>query len=154
MAANTSTKDREIVITRLVNAPRELVWQVCTEPEHIVHWWGPNGFTNTIKQMEVKPGGVWLFTMHGPDGTDYKNKIEYREVVKPERLSYLHSDPDSSNHFEASITFEEKEGKTLVTLTTVFPTVEDRDFAIREIGAIEGGTQTLSKLEQYVLKIS
>src|SRR6266852_4602923 len=78
--------DREIVITRLLDAPRELAFQAWTEPQHVAHWWGPNGFTNTIHEMDVRPGGVWRFIMHGPDGTDYKNEIVYVEVVKPERL--------------------------------------------------------------------
>lgn len=66
-----------------------------TDPKHIA-WWGPNGFTNTIHEMNVKPGGVWRFIMHGPDGTDYPNKILFIEVVKPERLVYTHgSDEDN-----------------------------------------------------------
>ncbi|HET7152473.1 MAG TPA: SRPBCC domain-containing protein, partial [Candidatus Kapabacteria bacterium] len=82
------TSDREIITMRLLNAPRELVWKVWTEPEHIAKWWGPNGFTNTIRKMDVRVGGEWLFTMHGPDGTDYPNKTVYTKVVKPERLEY------------------------------------------------------------------
>ncbi len=86
----TETTDREIVATRLLDAPRELVWEVWTDPKHLAQWWGSNGFANTIHEIEVKPGGVWRFIMHGPDGTDYKNEIVYVEVVKPERLVYDH----------------------------------------------------------------
>src|SRR5258706_7128695 len=75
---------------RVFDAPRELVWKVWTEPEHIGKWWGPNGFTTTTHKMEVKAGGVWRFVMHGPDGRDYQNKITFIEVVKPERLVYKH----------------------------------------------------------------
>src|SRR5512146_2810578 len=84
------TASREITATRLVEAPRELVFRVWTEPDHIAHWWGPNGFTTTIHEMDVRPGGVWRFVMHGPDGRDYQNKIVYVEVTPPERLVYDH----------------------------------------------------------------
>ena len=70
MSSAIKTSDREIAITRLFNAPRELLWKVWTEPKHIAQWWGPKGFTNTIHKMEVKPGGRWDFIMHGPDGVD------------------------------------------------------------------------------------
>ena len=85
------TDDREIVITRLLNAPPELAWQAMTEPRHVVHWWGPHGFTTTIQQMDVSPGGVWTLVMHGPDGTDYPNHSVFQEVVYPERLVYKHT---------------------------------------------------------------
>ena len=84
------TADRELTITRLLNAPIKLVWKVWTEPEHIAKWWGPTGFTNTISKMDVKPGGEWDLIMHGPDGTDFKNKSIFREVVKNERIVFEH----------------------------------------------------------------
>ena len=90
IAAETSAAGaaaREIVAARVFDAPRELVFDAWTDPEHVAQWWGPNGFTNTIHEMDVRPGGVWRFVMHGPDGVDYNNKIVYIEVVKPERLS-------------------------------------------------------------------
>ena len=73
----------EIVTTRLLNAPRALVFEAWTDPHHVAQWWGPNGFTNTIHEMDVTPGGVWRFVMHGPDGVDYPNRIVYIEVVNP-----------------------------------------------------------------------
>src|SRR5215470_16562244 len=118
MAANTSA-DREIVITRIVDAPRELVWQAWTEPQHIAPWWGPNGFRTTIHEMNVEVGGVWRFIMHGPDGTDYPNRIVYREIVKPQRLVYDHAEdkPDPVVDFRTTVTFEELgSGRTKVTL--------------------------------------
>ena len=78
-----STADREIAATRIFDAPRELVWKAWTDPKHVAQWWGPNGFTNTIHEMNVSPGGVWRFMMHGPDGTDYPNRIVFIEVVEP-----------------------------------------------------------------------
>src|ERR1700733_3959863 len=77
----SNTADREIRISRLLNAPIELVWEVWTNPEHIKNWWGPNGFTNTIHSMDMKKGGEWNLTMHGPDGTDYKNKTIFKKIV-------------------------------------------------------------------------
>ena len=90
MTKNAADSSREIITTRHVDAPRDLVFRAFTEPEHVIHWWGPFGFRNTIHEMAVKPGGVWRFTMLGPDGTDYPNEIRYRDVVIPERLTYRH----------------------------------------------------------------
>ena len=155
MTTSTDISNREIVITRTLNAPRELVWKAWTTPEHVQHWWGPNGFTNTIHEMEVKPGGVWRFMMHGPDGTDYPNKIIFEEVVKPEKLVYRHSRDDENDpyYFRSTVTFEETGGKTLVTLRVLFTTAEERERAIKEVGAIEGGKQTLGRLDQYLTKM-
>ena len=86
----SSRAGREITVTRVISASRETVFEMWTNPKHIAQWWGPRGFTNTIEEMDVRPGGVWRFVMHGPDGVDYPNKIVYREVVRPERLVYSH----------------------------------------------------------------
>src|SRR4051794_29231769 len=88
MTNNPDTSDREIVFSRVFDAPRELVWKAWTEPHHVTKWWGPNGFTTTIHEMDVRTGGTWHHTMHGPDGTDYPNKSIFVEVVKPERIVY------------------------------------------------------------------
>ena len=104
MAGNESNDpDREIVIERIVNAPRELVCAPGPKPIRIAKWWGPNGFTTTIHEMHVRVGGMWRFIMHGPDGTDYPNRIVYREIVKPERLFYDHSDDNGND--QATVTF-------------------------------------------------
>lgn len=152
----TSTADREIVITRVLQAPRELVWEAWTNPEHVAKWWGPNGFTNTILSMDVRPGGVWRFIMHGPDGVDYPNKIVFIEVVKPERLVYSHSEDDDvrETDFHTTATFVEHDGKTTVTLRALFVSAEMCQKVIREHGAVEGGNQTLGRLEEYVAKMS
>ena len=142
--------EREIVITRRLDAPRDLVWQAFTEPEHLIQWWGPDGFTNTFHEIDVRPGGVWRFIMHGPDGTDYDNFVRFIEVVRPERLVYDHGTDERADMFRAFVTFEDADGGTLVTLRTLFPTTGDRDRAIEEVGAIEGGNQTLGRLEAYL----
>ncbi len=138
---------REIVTTRLINAPRELVWKVWTEPDHIAKWWGPNGFTNTIDEMTVKPGGAWRFMMHGPDGKNYPNEIIFSEVVKPERLVYTHTAPK----FYSTVTFEEQGGKTQLTMRMVFNTAKERDQVVKEFGALEGAIQTFTRLEEYLV---
>ncbi|MFI5160592.1 MAG: SRPBCC domain-containing protein [Sphingobacteriales bacterium] len=86
MENNSNTKGRELRITRTLNAPVELVWEVWTNPEHIANRWGPNGFTNTISKMEVRQGGEWDLIMHGPDGTDYINKSVFEEVIHLKKL--------------------------------------------------------------------
>jgi uncharacterized protein YndB with AHSA1/START domain len=154
MAGNESNDpDREIVIERIVNAPRELVWRAWTEPDQIAKWWGPNGFTTTIHEMHVRIGGVWRFIMHGPDGTDYPNRIVYREIVKPERLVYDHSDDEGNDRFHSTVTFVAQGKRTKVTLRAVFETAQARAAAVK-FGAVEGGQQTLGRLEQHLASMS
>jgi uncharacterized protein YndB with AHSA1/START domain len=147
---------REIVISRVFDAPRELVWDAMTDPEHVVKWWGPLGFTTTIKEMDVRPGGAWTHVMHGPDGTDYPNNSVFTEVVKPERIGYTNAGgkegaPEIS--FVAMWTFEEVEpGKTKTTIHMVFPTAEAREKVVKEYGAIEGAEQTLARLAEELAK--
>ncbi len=149
-----NTSSREIVMSRLLNAPRELVFEVWTKPEHIVRWWGPDGFTTTIHEIDVKPGGVWRFIMHGPDGTDYPNKIVYKLVQRPERLEYSHCSDDEENtiNFEVTVTFDAQQDKTLVTMRSIFPSEEALKLVVREYGAVEGAKQHLGRLETYLLK--
>lgn len=143
--------DREIVISRIINAPRELVFEAFTDPEGLSNWWGPNGFTTTTHEMDVRPGGAWRFTMHGPDGVDYKNKVVYFEVLKPQRLVYTHSDDGEGGvqPFHATITFGERDGKTEITLRMLCDTAEQRQ-KMADFGAVEGGKQTLERLEAYL----
>jgi uncharacterized protein YndB with AHSA1/START domain len=151
----TEPSDREIVFTRLFDAPRELVWEAWTDPQQVVQWWGPRGFTTTTHEMAVRPGGVWRFIMHGPDGTDYPNKIVYTEVVPPERLAYTHGsdDGDESGQFQVTVTFTDQDGKTRLTMRSLFASAEERDKVVKEYGAIEGGNQTLDRLAEHLAGI-
>jgi uncharacterized protein YndB with AHSA1/START domain len=152
----TVTPDREIVMSRLFDAPRELVWDAFTDPKQVVQWWGPNGFTTTIHEMDVRPGGRWRHTMHGPDGTNYPNASVFKEVVKPERIVYGHGGGKEGGQgvsFEATWTFEAQGDKTLLTGRMVFPTAAAREFVIKEHGAIEGAQQTFDRLEEQLIKI-
>jgi uncharacterized protein YndB with AHSA1/START domain len=148
IAAN---ENREIVITRIFDATRERVWQAWTDPKQIVKWWGPNGFTNTLFEMDVRPGGVWRHMMHGPDGTDYPNKVVYIEVVKPERLVYSHGRDDDASPCQrhVTVTFEEAgKNKTTVTLRMLFESEEERNKTAEY--AVEGGNQTFARMAKYV----
>jgi uncharacterized protein YndB with AHSA1/START domain len=151
-----STADREIVITRVFDAPRELLWKAWTDPQQVVQWWGPRGFTTTIHEMDVRPGGVWRQTMHGPDGTDYPNKSVFIEVVKPERIVYSMSGGrkgDPAHQFEATWTFEEQGNKTKLTLRMVFASAMVREHVAKTYGVVEGGNQTLDRLGEFVAKV-
>jgi uncharacterized protein YndB with AHSA1/START domain len=146
-APNSSTADRELVITRVLNAPGELVWEVWTNPRHIKNWWGPHGFTNTIDTMEVKPGGIWEFVMHGPDGKDYKNKSIYKEIVQPERIVFEHV---SSPKFLTTVTFTADGNKTLLSWHMLFETAEQFQQTVKTFKADEGLKQNIEKLEAYL----
>jgi uncharacterized protein YndB with AHSA1/START domain len=149
----TLVADRAIITRRVFDAPRELVYKVWTQPEHVAQWWGPNGFTNTIQEMDVRVGGVWRLIMHGPDGRDYPNKIVFTEVTPPARLVYDHSGDDGEVEFHTTVTFSpdgQAGEKTRLTLQAVFASVAERNKVAEEYGAIEGAEQTLARLADYL----
>lgn len=148
----TGGADREIVATRLFDAPRELVFEAWTNLKHIPHWWGPRGFATTVHEMDVRPGGVWRLTMRGPDGRDYKNRIVFIEVAKPERLVYKHEPEPGSEpvSFQSTVTFVERGGKTEVTVRMLFPSAQARDHVVKTYGAIDGVNQTLGRLAEHL----
>jgi uncharacterized protein YndB with AHSA1/START domain len=158
-AQATSASDssaREIVIERVFDAPRELVWEVWTKPEHIAQWWGPNGFTTTIETMDFRVGGAWIHIMRGPDGVDYPNNSVFREIIEPERIVFAHGGrrkDGSSANFLSTWTFEALGNQTKVTMRVLFDTSAEHDVAVREIGAIEGGKQTLARLAEYLREV-
>jgi uncharacterized protein YndB with AHSA1/START domain len=147
-----STTDREITATRFFDAPRELVFQMWIDPEHIANWWGPKGFTLTIEKMEVRPGGVWQFMMHGPDGTNYPNKITYIEIAEPDRLVFLHGSGEDgeSGQFQMTVDFVEAGQQTKVTAHMLFKTAAERNEVVEKFGAIDGLNSTLNKLGEYL----
>jgi uncharacterized protein YndB with AHSA1/START domain len=147
---NTFKHEENILIhTRLLDAPRDLVWEVWTTPEHIKEWWGPNGFTLTTKSMNVAPGKIWDSIMHGW-GQDFNNKVEYLEVKKPSLLSYKHFGESEDYNFTVSVFFEEVDGKTLLTMKSIFKSKAIIEDLNRRVNAIEGGKQTLNRLENYL----
>ena len=148
-----SLADRQIVNVRLLDAPRSLVWRVWTDPKHITHWWGPRGFSTTTITMDLRPGGVWRFVMHGPDGTDYGNRVTFLQVEEPERLVFRHEGTDEATKeitFITTVTFAAKGEQTEVTLSAEFPSAALRDHVAEKYGAVEGGRQTLERLAEHV----
>ena len=152
--APSATADREIVISRFIDAPRELVFEVFTEVRHLSQWWGPQGFTTTTRAFEFRVGGEWVFVLHGPDGTDYQEWISWTEIAPPERIALLHGEfRGDPNAFESVLTFAPDGAATRIEMRTVFRTKELRDEAVEKYHAIEGGQQTLSKLAAYVTEM-
>jgi uncharacterized protein YndB with AHSA1/START domain len=153
--AQSATADREIVISRVIDAPRELVFEAFTEVRHLSRWWGPEGFSTTTRAFQFRVGGAWDFVMHGPDGTDYQEWISWTEITPPERIALLHGESrDDPNAFESVLTFGADARATSIEMRTVFPTKELRDEAVERYHAIEGGQQTLSNLAAYVTEIA
>ncbi|WTX01031.1 SRPBCC family protein (plasmid) [Streptomycetaceae bacterium NBC_01309] len=152
--AQSATADRETVVSRIIDAPRELVFEAFTEVRHLSRWWGPEGFTTTTRAFEFHVGGEWDFVMHGPDGTDYQEWITWTELAPPERIAMRHGESRSDpNAFESVLTFEPDGTATRIEMRTLFPTKEQRDEAVEKYHAIEAGRQTLGNLAAYVTEI-
>jgi uncharacterized protein YndB with AHSA1/START domain len=141
---------RSIIGVREFDAPRDLVFAAFTDPRHLSQWWGPNGFATTTLSFDMRPGGVWRFVMHGPDGRDYQNRVTYEEIVPPQRLVYRHGDDVEPVQFRQTIVFEDLGGRTRITWRGDFPTAAERDRVISEYGADKGLAETLARLAEYV----
>jgi len=142
--------DRELRLTRVLDAPVALVWEVWTQPEHLAKWWGPDGFTNTITTMNVEPDGDWELIMHGPDGTDYPNKSIFREVILHKKIVYEHI---SGPKFISTIEFEEIGGQTNISWHMLFETAEEFIRTVKTYKADEGLKQNIKKLNAYVTRL-
>jgi uncharacterized protein YndB with AHSA1/START domain len=148
---------RSIVGTRVLAAPRALVFSVWTDPKHLVQWWGPNGFRTTTYAFDFRPGGIWRFVMHGPDGRDYQNRITFDEIVAPERIVYSHDGAEDveSVRFTQTVTFEDLgNDETRLTWHGKFPSAEERARVIREYGADKGLAQTMARLDDYLAALA
>jgi uncharacterized protein YndB with AHSA1/START domain len=145
---------RSIIGTRVLDAPRTLVFSVWTDPKHLAQWWGPDGFTTTTHAYDFRPGGVWRFVMHRPDGRDYQNRITFDEIVPPERIVYRHYGGDDVEpvQFTQTVIFEDLgNGRTLLTWHGKFPSAEERARVIKEYGADKGLAQTMARLADYLV---
>jgi uncharacterized protein YndB with AHSA1/START domain len=150
---NSFIQEENILIhTRILDAPRDLVWEVWTTPEHIKEWWGPDGFSLSIKSMKVEPGKIWDSIMHGW-GQDFDSKVEYVEVKKPSLLSYKHFGESEEYNFFVSVSFKEVEGKTLLTMKSTFKSKAIIEELNKRANVIEGAKQTLNRLENYLKKL-
>ena len=148
--------ERSLVFHRRFRAPRELVFRVWTEGQHIVHWWGPDGFTTTTTEMDVRPGGVWRFILHGPDGTDYPNRVVYLEIAPPERLVYRHDgdEGDEPVDFTVTVSFDQQGAETDMTMSMVFPTSAALREVVAKYGADEGAVQMMARLKAYLAALT
>ena len=160
MAANrpiVQPAERELVITRVFDAPRSLVFKMWTDPKHVAQWWGPKGFTNPVCELDMRPGGTIRIVMRGPDGTDYPMTGAVHEIIAPERLVFTSAvdNADGNRVLEAlnTVTFAEHGGKT--TLTLQARVVKATAAAAPMLAGMEAGwTQSLERLAQYVPRAS
>jgi len=144
--------DREIVLVRVLDAPRNAVFAAWTDPDAFCQWFGPDGFTCTVREMDVRPGGRARFDMVSGDGTLFDSRFDYLEVVPSERLVLDHGSDvdDDPARFRVTITFDQQaDGKTVLTLRQLHPTVEQRAATIG-FGAVELGLQTMNKLARHL----
>jgi uncharacterized protein YndB with AHSA1/START domain len=147
-------KSNEIRITRIYDAPVQAVWDAWTDPEQAAQWWGPRGFTLTTHSKDLRPGGSWVYTMHGPDGTDYPNKTIYYEVEKHAKLVYDHGgNDDQPPLFRVTVLFSETRGKTKMEMSMALPTPEAAE-ETRKFIKKAGGDSTWDRLAEYLEKES
>ncbi|MBV9773714.1 MAG: SRPBCC family protein [Gemmatimonadetes bacterium] len=134
--------DREIVSTRVFDAPRERVFRAFSDPDVLARWWGPEGFTSTFHEFDLRPGGAWRFVMHAPDGTDYPNANDFVEVVAPERIVFRHEQP--VHGFRMTMTFADEGGATRLTWRMRFDSAEE----FERVGSFVAGAneQNLDRL--------
>lgn len=144
--------DREVVFSRVFAASRELLWKAWSEPRHLHRWFGPAGFTTTTHEFAFVPGGVWRFVMHAPDGTDVPNRIVFRELDPPARLVYDNSWdlPDAPVDFTVVVTFVAADEGTRLSIHMTFPSVDAMRTAVERYGVLDGGTQTLDRIDAYL----
>lgn len=145
-------QSHDIRILRRYNAPIAAVWGAWTDPEQLARWWGPRGFTITTHSKDLRVGGIWHYTMHGPDGTDYPNKTLYQEVVPHQKMVYDHGGNDErAPLFRVSVLFSEKDGATEMDMTMTFPSADARA-ETQKIIKDAGGNSTWDRLAEYLEK--
>jgi uncharacterized protein YndB with AHSA1/START domain len=143
------TTDPEIVTSRVLDAPRERVFEAFSDPARLARWWGPAGFSSTFHEFDLRPGGHWRFILHGPDGANYPNESVFVEVVKPERIVFDHL---SDHWFRMTITLSARPaGQTLITWHMLFETAAERD-RIQAI-VVVANEQNLDRLEAELARM-
>ena len=144
--------DREVVLSRVVDADRDTAFRAWSDPEQIVLWFGPAGFELTTHEIDIREGGVWRFDMTAPDGTRFPNRMTFRRIDAPRLIEVDHGTDadDDPDRFSMLVTFDQQEnGKTVVTLRQMHPSAERRGIVIG-FGAVEYGGQTLDKLAAHL----
>jgi uncharacterized protein YndB with AHSA1/START domain len=152
----TTTEPPELVMERVFDAPRALVWRAFTEPERLKQWWGPKGWTLPVCALDLRPGGVWHYCMRGPNGEEGWGKAVYREIVEPERLVYLDAFSDADGKVAEgmpqmliTVEFADHGGKTKVTSRTRFASAADLETTLG-MGVADGMTETWNRLADYL----
>ncbi len=143
----------EIVLSRVFAAPRSMVWGAFADPWQVSQWWGPKGFTTTMQEMDLRPGGKWRLIMHGPDGTNYPNEMTFTEVVPMQRIELKLTGCREGTppiHFHQTMTFTDEADGTRFTVRITFASAEERDQNVRDYGSIEGGKQMMARLGTYL----
>jgi uncharacterized protein YndB with AHSA1/START domain len=149
----TTPSDREIVVTRVVSAPRRLVFEVYTSPEHVPHWMtGPSGWSMPICEIDLRPGGAWRFVWRHDDGSEMATSGRYTEIVPPERLVSTESWGGGFPEMLNTLLLAEQDGKTTITQRLLFPSKEARDAALKT-GMLEGMSSTYEHLDDYLAAI-
>jgi len=149
MPLNCSPAEHTIISTRVIAAPRDLIWKAWTDAKHLAQWFGPNGFRNTFQEFDPRPGGHWRFVMHGPDGKDYQNHSVFLDATKPERIAFDHI---SGPRFCALITFEEKGSQTKVTFRQIFDSAAESE-RMKSL-CVPSNEQNFDRLEAELRKMS
>jgi uncharacterized protein YndB with AHSA1/START domain len=142
-----------ITITRLFDAPRELVYKAFTDPKLLPQWWGPRRYTTIVDKMEVRRGGIWRYIQRDSDGNEYGFHGVYHDAIAPERLVYTFEWEGMPGHISLeTVTLEDQAGKTLVTDRTVFQTVEDRD-GMYQSGMQEGASESMDRVAELLVRV-
>jgi uncharacterized protein YndB with AHSA1/START domain len=146
----TTPSDQEIVMTREFDAPRGLVFEAHTSCEHMSRWWGPRKYEFASCEIDFRPGGKWRIVHRGPEGEEYGFHGEYREIVPPERIVWTFEFEGFPGSVSVeTLTLEEHDGKTTLTATSVYNTVEERDGMLQS-GMEEGAKETMERLDEYL----
>jgi uncharacterized protein YndB with AHSA1/START domain len=152
----TMPSEREIVLTRVFDAPRDLVFEAVTKPEHVARWWGPRGTTLPVCEIDLRPGGAYRYVTRGSDGSENPFKGVFHEIAPPDRLVFTQIydvEPWSDHECVITTTFEEADGRTTLTSTSVFTSVEDRDAMISS-GMEPGAAESYDRLAELLQTLS
>jgi uncharacterized protein YndB with AHSA1/START domain len=150
----TTPSDREIVMTRVLDAPRDLVFEAHSSCEHMSRWWGPRRYEISSCEMDFRPGGAWRIVHRGAEGQEFGFHGEFREIVRPERITWTFEFEGMPGHVSVqTVAFEEQDGKTLLTSTAAFDTTEDRDGMLQS-GMEEGAAESMDRLEEYLQELA
>jgi uncharacterized protein YndB with AHSA1/START domain len=148
------TEDQDLVMERIFDAPRDLVWKVITDPKRVTNWWGPHGYTTTVVEMDVRPGGRWRYIQHTTGGEDVPFKGEYLEVVPPERVvqTFIYDvEPFNEQAAITTLTLEDLGGRTKMVSRDRFPSIEALEGALA-MGMTGGALETWDRLAAELIK--